>query len=231
MVKKTIIHVDQDKCTGCGNCITACPESVLELIDGKARVVRESQCDGLGICIGQCPHDALSFEESDTTAPLAAPPAAGQAHAGCPGHANQCFGKPTAPTDTTTAASPSALGAWPIQLHLIRPDAPQFIGADVVIAASCSAFSTGSFHTDILPGKGLIIACPKLDNQTGYLEKLTDLFSIAKPKSVTVVRMTVPCCGGLSALVGTARDQAHSDLGITEVTIALDGDGTEIKTI
>jgi ferredoxin len=232
------ISIDQDKCTGCGQCVEACHAGALAMVDGKACLVDENHCDGLGVCIGECPFGAISFgdpenntvdkavQEKSPEAPLAC---------GCPGHMNQVFHKvqekpvqkqavpPTVSQAVTPTVAKSELGAWPIQLHLIRPSAAQFQGADLLIAASCSAFSHGGFHEEMLRGKALVIACPKLDLQDGYLEKLTELFRDASPASVTIVRMEVPCCQGLTQLVLRAKHAAESDIPVKETTIGLQG--------
>lgn len=259
MATKKTIRIDRDKCVGCGQCVNACPGGALQMVDGKAKLVREDFCDGLGVCIGECPVDAIRFEEVEVpdapkpaAAPVASAPAAEHAHhhhaaGGCPGKMNMVFERPqggcpscastqpktvaAAPAAADVADTPSALGAWPIQLHLVQPEAPQFAGQDVLIAASCSAFACGGFHQSFLQGRGLVIACPKLDMQDGYIEKLTRLFQFAKPASVTVARMSVPCCGGLTRLVLSAREAAASDLPIREVTINLDGSVLSEKTL
>lgn len=233
MSKKKVIKIDEDKCIGCSKCVNACVGGALELIDGKAKVTREDYCDGMGVCIGECPVDAISFEEVERTATVKPVPTKhDHGGGGCPGHQNVVFGNDK-PAKASAPASdgPSALNAWPIQLHLVSPTAPQFEGADILIAASCTAFSIGSFHSTLLEGKGLVIACPKLDMQDGYVEKLTDMFALAKPRSVTVARMEVPCCMGLVRLVETARAAAASELPISEVVIGLKGDIKGLRTI
>lgn len=235
MSKKNRIVIDEDKCTGCGKCVNACVGSALELIDGKAKLTREDYCDGLGVCIGECPYGAITFEEVEVEEKAVAPhspPLAGgcpsamakslkpNVHTGCPGTAPKTLHPDKITVDT---GSTSALNAWPIQLHLIRPESDQFTGKDILIAASCTAFSYGNFHQDLLAGKGLVIACPKLDRLEGYAEKLEHFFKYAKARSITVIRMEVPCCSGLTNMVAAAREKAGSPQGIREVTLSLDG--------
>ncbi|MGD9127333.1 MAG: 4Fe-4S binding protein, partial [Planctomycetia bacterium] len=203
LTKKGRITIDREKCTGCGHCVEACHAGALAMVDGKACLVDENHCDGLGVCIGECPFGAISFgeEAKNSTTPSPVPPVAEEKQeetlaCGCPGHMNQVFAveqlkpvpKPVHHSQATPCScqddsnglppirSKSELGAWPIQLHLIRPSSPQFQGADLLIAASCSAFSHAAFHEEMLRGKGLVIACPKLDRQDGYHDKLTALF-------------------------------------------------------
>jgi NAD-dependent dihydropyrimidine dehydrogenase PreA subunit len=248
MALRNIIRIDEDLCNGCGNCVTGCHEGALEIIDGKARLVRESFCDGLGACIGTCPTGALTIERREanefdeaavamamatatTPKPVAhtggCPGSAARTFApahggGCPGSMQRQLAAPAAP-DPTRSAMPSQLAQWPIQLHLIHPLAPQFQGGHLLVAADCTAFAFGAFHPEFLKGKALVIACPKLDDDQGYMEKLIDLFTDAKPASVTVARMEVPCCGGLVRLVVEARDRAESTLKIEEVIVGVEG--------
>ena len=252
MALREIIRIDEDLCNGCGNCVTGCHEGALEVIDGKAKLVRESFCDGLGACIGTCPTGALiiekreanEFDEAAVAMAMAATAAPKPAHhapqvGGCPGAAARTFGptpahgggcpgsmqrqlQPTA-TEAPAGAAPSQLAQWPIQLHLVHPMAPQFQGGHLLVAADCTAFAFGAFHSEFLKGKALVIACPKLDDDQGYLEKLIDIFTDAKPASVTVARMEVPCCGGLVRLVTEARDRAESTLKVEEVIVGVEG--------
>lgn len=222
------IKIHEDKCVGCGMCVNSCPGGALEMVEGKAKLVRADHCDGLGACIGECPVDAIEFIDREE-APKVEPAHEHHHHpgGGCPSKANKVFAENT----DKPQASASALQAWPIQLHLIRPEAEQFQGADVLIAASCTAFSCGGFHANLLQGKALIIACPKLDNLEGYAQKLEQIFSTAKPKSVTVARMEVPCCSGLSNLVKTAQQSVDSDIPVQEITIGLQGDILNAKIL
>jgi Pyruvate/2-oxoacid:ferredoxin oxidoreductase delta subunit len=232
--RKTI-RIDDNKCVGCEQCVHACQQGALAMVDGKAKLVDPNHCDGLGVCIGECPFGAIEFieetTESDQQTPLnvVSSPSGG----GCPGQAGQRFEKSS--TSSTVApeggSTDSSLQAWPIQLHLIQPTAPQFQGADLLIAATCGAFAHGGFHQDLLEGRALAIACPKLDRQEGYFEKLVQLFRQAKPKTVTIARMEVPCCQGLTAMVRKARDAADSQTPIEEVNISLQGKAISRNTI
>ncbi|OQB41509.1 MAG: Ferredoxin-3 [Candidatus Hydrogenedentes bacterium ADurb.Bin179] len=256
MTKRNIIKIDEDKCTGCGQCIVDCAEGALAIIDGKAKLVKESYCDGLGACIGNCPTGALTLEEREapefvmppelahaavavaaahqnTTprpmepvrpCPSSMPPEGGHSHAGgCPGSRARQFNRQEAGTPHSSQEIPSALGHWPVQLHLVNFAAPHFQGAEVLIAADCSAFACGAFHPRFLQGKSIAIACPKLDDPSGYLEKLTVLFNQANPLSVTVIRMEVPCCTGVLRWVLAARNQAGSMLPVEEIIIGVEG--------
>ncbi len=255
MPTRTIIKIDEDKCDGCGQCIVDCEEGALALVDGKAKLVKESFCDGLGACIGNCPTGALTLEEReapafellgepvDAAAPGASahqefeaamfphsaacpsgPGAGGQAgFGGCPGSRSRQFRSQAATVPADTAETPSALGHWPVQLHLVNFSAPHFQQADVLIAADCSAFACGAFHPRFLKGKAVAITCPKLDDPSGYLDKLTVLFQQAQPRSVTVVRMEVPCCHGIMKWMLAARARAGSTIPIEEIVLGVEG--------
>ncbi len=256
MPKRNIIKIDEDKCTGCGQCIVDCAEGALAIVDGKAKLVKESYCDGLGACIGNCPTGALTLEEREapefvmppelahvavavaaenqhpTPRPMEAvrpcpsslSPAEGYSHAGgCPGSRARQFNRQEVEAPCSSQEVPSALSHWPVQLHLVNFAAPHFQNADTLIAADCSAFACGAFHPRFLKGKAVAIACPKLDDPDGYLEKLTVLFQQANPRSVTVVRMEVPCCTGILRWVLAARNQAGSTLPVEEIIIGVEG--------
>ena len=249
MALRNIIRIDEAKCNGCGQCITGCPEGALALVDGKAKLVGESYCDGLGACIGECPTGALTIEQRDAApfdeeAVTSATAQSGAARAdtdgtalreekasppksplGCPGSMSREFddGQVRGARDGATEM-PSRLRHWPVQLHLIDPAAPQFQGAHVLIAADCTAYAYGGFHAQMLAGRSLVIACPKLDDTTGYIEKLTALFAEARPKSITVARMEVPCCGGLIQLALKARQAAKSSTPIHETVVGIQGE-------
>jgi ferredoxin len=240
MAKRNIIHIDEEKCNGCGNCITGCAEGALALIDGKAKLVKERYCDGLGACIGECPTGALwieeraaeAFDEEAVEAHMAAVQTAhagaaacpsGVADGGCPGSASRTFAPKPVAADSDSTEVPSALTHWPVQLHLISPSAPQYQEADLLIAADCTAFALGAFHSELLNGRALAIACPKLDDRSGYVEKLSALFREARPAGVTAARMEVPCCGGLVQMVLEAREGAGSGIPVRVLVVSADG--------
>ena len=203
MIRK-IITIDQDKCNGCGLCATACHEGAIGMVDGKAQLLREDYCDGLGDCLPACPTGAISFEEREAPAyDHAAVLKAKHAEADVPPVAGQ-------------------LSNFPVQLKLVPPTAPYFNGADLLIAADCTAFSYGNFHNDFIRGRVTLIGCPKLD-MVDYSVKLTQIFANNNIRSVTVVRMTVPCCGGISYAVNTAIEASGKKIPVNVITISPDG--------
>ena len=292
-MKRSIIRIDEDKCTGCGLCIPNCHEGALQLIDGKARLISDLFCDGLGACIGHCPEDAITIEEREAepynetlvmgqmvkkgkdtvlahlqhlkshgadqflneaiayiknnninldittgddeikTQEVVAQEMAAAASGcggGCPGSAPMVFDidmdevEDAAKSDEASDA-PSELRQWPVQLHLLNPMAPYFRNADVVVAADCAAFAMGNFHSKFLKGKTLAIACPKLDsNQESYVHKLISMIDDAQINSFTVVRMQVPCCGGLTHLVETAIANARRKVPVKQAVISHSGE-------
>ena len=214
---RRIITIDEEKCNGCGLCARACHEGAIGMVDGKAKLLREDYCDGLGDCLPACPMNAISFEEREApayneAAVLAAKKAKEEPLAcGCPGTACQ-----------SVDAAESCLTNFPIQMKLVPLKAPYLEGADLLIAADCTAYSYGNFHREFMKGKVTMIGCPKLD-AVSYAEKLTALFRNNNVRSVTVTRMTVPCCGGLSYAVKTAIEQSGKDIPLHIVTISPDG--------
>ena len=218
---RRIITIDEEKCNGCGLCADACHEGAIGIVDGKAKLLREDYCDGLGDCLPACPTNAISFEEREAPAYNEAAVLAAKkekeakSSCSCPGSACQsvCHGHQDIP---------SCLGNFPIQIKLLPPNAPWFDGADLLIAADCTAYAYGNFHRDFMDGKVTMIGCPKLD-AVNYAEKLTDIFRYNDIRSVTVTRMTVPCCGGLPYAVKTAIENSGKDIPLRVVTIAPDG--------
>lgn len=243
MAIRNIVKIDEEKCNGCGRCVTACAEGAIQMIDGKAKLVSEIYCDGLGACLDCCPVDAITIEQRDaaefdeeaTKKYLEEIDRNKAAHAkqapkaegfGCPGMKMMNFAdevKPTPAADAPAAAAGSQLGQWPVQLKLVSPMAPYFAGADLLLVADCVPFAMGDFHTKLLKGKAIAVACPKLDDGTGYVQKLADIITTAKPKSLTVAHMEVPCCTGLLRMAEKAVQLAGSDLEIQDMTISLRG--------
>lgn len=220
---RRMIQIDQQKCNGCGLCVTACHEGAIAMIGGKAYLARENFCDGFGDCLPGCPTGAITFVEReapayDEAAVLRAKAEKAGVHMGCPGSRLQ--GRtPEAPTE---GHCPSQLRQWPVQLKLVSVQAPWFDGADVLVAADCTAYAYGDFHRDFLRGKVLLIACPKLDS-VDYSEKLTAIFRENNIQSVTVLRMEVPCCGGLQRAVETAAANSGKDIPVTTKIVTTDG--------
>lgn len=224
MAKRKIIQIDRDLCNGCGACTTACDEAALQLDDeGKAVLVKELYCDGMGMCLNVCPTDALTVVERETEA---------YDYEATVEHVKRTRGDEAVelvhkPEDMD-AAEPGAparseISQWPIQLHLITPAAPYFQGADLLVAADCTAFALGSFHSELLKGRKMIIACPKLDDTGPYLDKLVAVIRDAGVKSVTTAIMTVPCCTGLERMVDQAVAVAGVDIPVKTVVVGIDG--------
>ena len=234
MIRK-IIKIDEEKCVGCGLCVTACHEGAIEMINGKAKLTREDYCDGLGDCLPACPVDAISFEMREAPAYDEAAVLAAKAKAvepavpqklpcGCPGsnvkairreeHQCSCSGAP--------AAVQSQLTQWPIQIKLAPVNAPFFNNANLLVAADCTAFAYGNFHQEFIRNHVTLIGCPKLD-MVDYTDKLTDIIANNSIRSITVTRMEVPCCGGIEMAVQKALLLSGKMVPIRVVTISTNG--------
>ena len=235
MIRK-IIRIDHERCNGCGACAKACHEGAIEIINGKAELVREHFCDGLGDCLPECPTGAISFEEREAPAydEKAVKEAqekafvknqAASKHTGCPGAKSMQIRRPAAPETGIPAPNPgqmSALRNWPVQIKLAPVSAPYFNGAKLLIAADCTAYAYASFHQDFIRNKLTLIGCPKLD-QVDYSEKLTAIIQGNDIQSVTIVRMEVPCCGGLEMAAKKALQNSGKFIPWQVVTISIDG--------
>ena len=226
MLRK-IIKIDSEKCNGCSLCAKACHEGAIEMIDGKAVLTREDYCDGLGDCLPACPVNAISFEERE--APAYNEEAVLKAKAlkssalpcGCPGTNIKSFKRESAPS-FKPATIQSQLNQWPCQIKLVPVNAPYFENANLLIAADCTAFAYGNFHQDFIRNHITLIGCPKLD-EGDYAEKLTKIISNNNIKSVKVVRMEVPCCGGIENAVKKALIESGKFIPWQVVTITTDG--------
>jgi Pyruvate/2-oxoacid:ferredoxin oxidoreductase delta subunit len=260
-VLRNIVRIDQAKCNGCGLCVTACAEGAIQIVDGKAKLVKDQYCDGLGACLGECPEDAITIEQREAdafdevavqkhlagqgTGRAAHAPAVRSTHAapaphkhatggcpgaaamalggGCPGSAAKSFGGPAAPAAASGPQTPSQLRNWPLQLKLVSPMAPYLNGANLCIAADCTAFAYPDFHRDMLAGKVLLIACPKLDDVASYAEKLAAIFTHNDVRSVEVIYMEVPCCFGLVHLVRQAIAAGGKPVPLALTKVGLEG--------
>ena len=229
-MKRRIIHIDQDKCNGCGACAAACHEGAIEMIDGKASLTREDYCDGLGDCLPACPTGAITFEEREAPAyNEQAVLAAKKQKASSPApHACQCPGtmakamRRDTPPAASRSAVPSQLAQWPCQIKLVPVHAPYLDGANLLIAADCTAFAYGNLHSEFMRNHITLIGCPKLD-EGDYADKLTQIIAGNDIKSVTVVRMEVPCCGGIENAVKRALQASGKFIPWRVVTISTDG--------
>ena len=228
MIRK-IIKIDEEKCNGCGACAAACHEGAIEMIDGKAKLTREDYCDGLGDCLPACPTSAITFEEReapayDEAAVLAAKEKKVSAPlpCGCPGPQAKAINRDACDCSTASAPVSSQLRQWPVQIKLVPVNAPYFDGANLLVAADCTAYAYGNFHNEFIRGRITLIGCPKLD-EGDYTEKLTAIIKNNDIKSVTVVRMEVPCCGGIENAVKRALMASGKFIPWRVVTVTTDG--------
>mgnify|MGYP002649926448 FL=1 len=232
-MKRRIIEIDQDKCNGCGACAAACHEGAITMVDGKAKLMRDDYCDGLGDCLPTCPTGAISFVEReaaayDEQAVLANKQKKMQQegmhlHGGCPGTRMKTM-QHTEPSGATATSAQvqSRLSQWPIQIKLVPVNAPYFGGAKLLIAADCTAYAYAAFHERFIKGHITLVGCPKLDS-VDYSEKLTEIIRNNDIKSVTIVRMEVPCCGGLEYAAKTALQNSGKFIPWQVMTISTDG--------
>ncbi len=230
---RRIIHIDQEKCNGCGACAQACHEGAIHMVEGKARLMRDDYCDGLGDCLPTCPTGAITFVEREAAAydeaAVLANKQAKQADAaplpcGCPGSHARAIARSQEEAGSGVCAGeqPSRLSQWPVQIKLVPTRAPYFQGAKLLIAADCTAFAYGGFHERFIKGHVTVVGCPKLDG-VDYAEKLTEIIRDNDIQSVTIVRMEVPCCGGLEMAAKRAIQNSGKFLPWQVVTISTDG--------
>lgn len=231
-IVRKIIRIDEDKCDGCGLCAAACHEGAIEIVGGKAKLTREHFCDGLGDCLPSCPKGAISFEEREAPAYDEAAvkahrqggaQAAHMPHGGCPGSRVMALKKEAAAGAPAGAGTPvSRLGQWPCQIKLVPVNAPFFEGAKLLIAADCTAYAYANIHEEFMRGRITLIGCPKLD-AVDYAEKLTAIVQNNDIRSVTILRMEVPCCGGIERAAKSALQASGKFIPWQVVTISTDG--------
>jgi ferredoxin len=250
--KRKIIKIDEEKCDGCGLCIPSCPEGALQIIDGKAKLVKEQFCDGLGACLGDCPTGALTVEEEEVEQydeegvighiKEQSPELLEKHLAHLKQHAHELPQYHSHPQISSCpsakmlhwekreegarekARADSELSQWPIQLHLVPPSAPYFQNADLILGADCVPFAYPNFHADFLKGKAVAIGCPKLDDSEAYIDKLAQIVKIAAIKSIKVVHMEVPCCYGLVHIAQEAIKRSGKDIPLKTVNIGIKGE-------
>ena len=248
-MKRKIVEIDETKCTGCGLCANACHEGAIAMVDGKAKLVKDDYCDGMGDCLPECPAGAIRIVEREAAAydekavqerkmaKVQEQMKAGgmslhpEGHTpppvGCPGKAMRTFNRVAAPLparqDNSQLTTPnSQLSQWPCQIRLVPVKSPYFQGAKLLIAADCTAYAYANFHMEFMRGKVTIVGCPKLD-PVDYSEKLTEILRENDIKSVTIVRMEVPCCGGLEMAAKKALQESGKFIPWQVVTLSLDG--------
>ena len=226
-MKRKIIQIDESRCNGCGACAKACHEGAIAMVGGKAKLLRDDYCDGLGDCLPACPMDAIHFVTREAApyneAAVLAAKAHKAAHTGCPGAQMRQMHAASGRASETPEKRPSRLGQWPCQIKLVPVNAPYFDGCDLLIAADCTAYAYANIHEEFMRGKITLIGCPKLD-AVDYSQKLLEVFSRNDIHSATLLRMEVPCCGGLEFAVKKAIEESGRQLSLRVVTISIEGE-------
>lgn len=247
-IKRKMLKIDEELCDGCGECVVDCAEGAIEIVDGKAKIIKESYCDGLGACIGSCPTGALSIEEREAEefegpnpnmpTPHEATQDGGHTHpdgSACPGSKilNLKQDSPQATSETSfVQAIPSELAQWPIQLHLVNPSAPYFKNKELVLLSTCAPVASADVHWRYLRGRSVVLACPKLDVTDPYIAKLSEILKESSIPKLIIPRMEVPCCGGLAMIAKEAQAASgREDLKVEEHIITLDGKLKDVKDI
>ena len=246
-VFRRVIQIDEDKCDGCGQWAEACHEGAIQIIEGKAKLVSDSYCDGLGDCIGECPQEAISFiereaepyDEEAVKENMGSKKEQETLPCGCPGTMARSLegilethcDASSKPQLRSEEAVSSELANWPVQLRLVPENAPYLKGADILLAADCSAAASPDFHGRFVRGRILLMGCPKLDDADYYREKLARIIRVNDSPSITVVRMEVPCCGGLAQLAEGAIDEARVDVELRTVILDARGKLVEDETV
>ena len=237
MAIREIVHIDEELCDGCGKCVPDCVERALQLVNGKAKLVKEIYCDGLGACLGVCPQGAISiekreaeeFDEEATRIHMEQKELAQKTSlhetistSGCPGMASRQL-IPSENAGKQPSASSSSLGHWPVQMGLVSPGAPYFENTELLLTADCAPVAVPDFHSRFLAGRSIAVACPKLDDITPHLEKLTAILVHGNLKAVKILRMEVPCCSGLTRLAYAALEASGKNVPVEEIIIGIDG--------
>jgi Pyruvate/2-oxoacid:ferredoxin oxidoreductase delta subunit len=236
MALRNVVKIDEKKCNGCGQCVSACAEGAIQLVNGKAKLISETYCDGLGACIGRCPQDAITvekreanpFDKEATKVHLADMK---QPEFVCPGlsfnpqlNRQSAFGNRKSFNQQSEISNPqSQLTQWPVQIKLVPTNAPYFADSHLLLVADCVPFAVGDFHNRFLRGKSIVIGCPKLDDARFYIEKLADIFRCNKLKELSVIHMEVPCCHGLTRIATEAMAKAGQKMPFEDVTVSLQG--------
>jgi ferredoxin len=226
---RKIVRIDEDKCDGCGLCAEACAEGAIQMVDGKARLINEAHCDGLGACIGECPRGAITLEEKcaepyDDSADYhkAQEKPIETEKCTCPSMRIEQIERKSGIAGNPEH-NPSMLGHWPVQLALVPPGAPFLEGTDLLLVSDCVPFAYADLHRDFLNGRSVLVACPKLDDARAHMQKLTSILRGSTIKSITVARMEVPCCSGLTAMAKQALEISGKEIPLKEVVIGIRG--------